>query len=195
MPILLSICVGIGLSAACGFRVFLPLFALGIAGKLGYVPLNDDFQWLASTPALVALGAATACEILAYFIPFVDHLLDTMASPMAVIAGVIATAAVLTNDTNPWLQWSLAIIAGGGVAAATQTSTVLLRGLSTLTTAGLGNPLFALGELVLSALVSILTILFPVMIAGLVLAVLLVVFLRIKRKNAIPASSLNQSRP
>lgn len=186
MPILLSLCVGIGLSAACGFRVFLPLFALGLANRFGDLPLHESFQWIGSTPALLALGTATVCEILGYFIPYVDHLLDTMASPMAILAGIIATAAVLSNDTNPWLQWSLAVIAGGGVAAATQTSTVLLRGLSTLTTGGLGNPLVALGELALSALVSVLAMLFPFLVAGSILIALTIASRSIIPKNPNP---------
>lgn len=191
MPILLSLCVGIGLSAACGFRVFLPLFALGLANRFGDLPLHESFQWISSTPALLALGTATICEILGYFIPYIDHLLDTMASPMAILAGVIATAAVLSNDTSPWLQWSLAVIAGGGVAAATQTSTVLLRGLSTLTTGGLGNPLVALGELILSAITSILTLLFPFVVAIVVIIGLLITLSWFKRRQPSPQGGIH----
>ncbi len=181
MALLLSLCVGIGLSAACGFRVFVPLFALGLAARFGHVPLHDHFQWLASTPALIALGTATLCEIFGYFLPFIDHVLDVMASPMAILAGIFVTAAAFTNDTNPWLQWSLAVIAGGGVAATAQFSTAFLRTLSTLTTGGIVNPLFALGEALLSAAVSVLTMLFPVVMGGLLLIFLFIVIRRLKR--------------
>lgn len=183
METLLSVCVGIGLSAACGFRVFVPLFALGLTARFGHVPLHAHFQWLASIPALTALGVATVCEILGYFIPFVDHLLDVMASPMAIIAGVFVTAAAFTNDSNPWLQWSLAVIAGGGVAATTQFSTAFIRALSTLTTGGIVNPLFALGEAILAAVVSVLAMLFPILVAGVIILTLTVTLRRFTRSK------------
>ena len=73
MEIFLSICVGVGLSAACGFRVFVPLLGLSIAAKLGMVHLGASFAWAGSTTAIVAFGVATVAEIAAYYIPWVDR--------------------------------------------------------------------------------------------------------------------------
>src|SRR5947199_7997150 len=139
METLLSICVGIGLSAACGFRVFVPLLVMSIAALSGHLTLAHGFEWIGSYPALVAFAVATCLEIAGYYIPWVDHLLDTIASPAAVVAGTIITASMVTN-TSPFLKWTLAIIAGGGVAGLVQGTTVLARGVSTTTTGGLGNP-------------------------------------------------------
>src|SRR6185503_12680871 len=119
METVLSICVGIGLSAACGFRIFVPLLALSIAALSGHVHLSSGFAWIGTTPALIALSVATALEIAAYYVPWLDHALDTIATPAAVIAGTMTTAALVT-DVSPFLKWTLAIIAGGGAAGLVQ---------------------------------------------------------------------------
>src|SRR6516225_5140167 len=138
---LLGIALGIGLSAACGFRVFVPLLALSLASISGHLTLAPGFAWIGSYPALVAFSVATCLEIAGYYIPWVDHLLDTIATPAAVVAGIIVTASMVTG-MSPFLKWSLAIIAGGGAAGLVQGTTVLTRGASTATTGGLANPLF-----------------------------------------------------
>ena len=171
MDVLIAICAGVGLAAACGFRVFLPLLALGVAAALGAVNPGESMRWIASPPALVALGVATVLEVGAYYVPWLDHLLDTIASPAAVAAGVVAAAAVLP-DTHPVVQWSAAVIAGGGSAGVVQAGTVLTRAVSGATTAGLGNPVVATLELVLSFLLAVLAIVVPILAGLLVLWVL-----------------------
>src|SRR6266568_2193185 len=127
METLLSICVGIGLSAACGFRVFVPLLVMSIAALSGHLTLAHGFEWIGSYPALVAFAVATCLEIAGYYIPWVDHLLDTVATPVAIIAGTLVSASMVT-DLSPFLKWTLAIIAGGGAAGMVQATTVLTRG-------------------------------------------------------------------
>lgn len=169
METLLSICLGIGLSAACGFRVFVPLLIMGIANRAGHLQLATGFDWMASDAALVAFGVATALEIAAYYVPWVDNLLDSIATPAAIVAGTIVTASVVTG-MSPMLKWSLAVIAGGGVAGVIQGATVITRGASSVTTGGLGNPIFATIELGGSVLVSILAIVLPVVALLVILA-------------------------
>ena len=115
METLLSICVGIGLAAACGFRVFVPLLLTSIAAMAGHVTLATHFQWIGTYPALITFSVATLLEVAGYYIPWVDHLLDTVATPAAIVAGTVLTASMLT-DVSPLLRWSLAVIAGGGSA-------------------------------------------------------------------------------
>ena len=86
METLIGVFIGIALSAACGFRVFVPLFVLGIAGRVGHVPLAGDFHWITSTVALIALGTATVVEIVAYYVPWLDHALDTIATCLLSVA-------------------------------------------------------------------------------------------------------------
>jgi hypothetical protein len=172
MEILTQIGLGIGLAAACGFRVFLPLALLSLAARAGIVPLATGFGWLASREALVVLVAACLAEIAAYYVPWVDHLLDTLATPAAVAAGVLASAAVLV-DLPPAVRWSVALVAGGGAAGLFQGTTVVARHASTLLTLGLGNFLVATAEAMLAVCVVALAILLPFAILFVVLGVAL----------------------
>jgi hypothetical protein len=160
VELLLPVSLGVGLAAAAGFRVFLPLLAMGLAVKGGYLPITDSFQWIATTPALVMLAVAAIAEVIAYYIPVFDNLLDGLATPTAVGAGIAMSYAVM-GDMPPMLKWTLAILAGGGAAAATQGATTILRGASTVTTAGLGNHALATTEIAGAVGMSLLAIVFP----------------------------------
>src|SRR6185437_11608047 len=162
MDVILSLCVGIGLSAACGFRVFVPLLILSIAARTGHVTLAPAFQWLGSDIALGTFAVATVLEIAGYYIPWFDHLLDVIATPAALTAGIIITASMV-GGMSPFLKWTLAVIAGGGAAGAVHATTALTRGFSTATTGGIGNPLFATIELGGSLVTSILAVVAPVL--------------------------------
>jgi hypothetical protein len=192
---LLSICLGIGLSAACGFRVFVPLLVMNLASLSGHLTLAPGFQWIGSYPALITFSVATVLEIAGYYIPWVDHLLDTIATPAAVIAGTIVTASMV-GGMSPFLKWTLAAIAGGGVAGLVQGTTVVTRGASTLTTGGLGNPMFATIELAGALVTSVLALVAPVLVVGLI-AVLLFVFGRklLRRFRAPRAASVPTAAP
>ena len=166
--LVLSICLGIGLSAACGFRVFVPLLGVSTAALAGHVGLSSGFEWVGTWPAFACFLTATALEIAAYYVPWIDNLLDSIATPAAVVAGTIVTASVVT-DMSPLMQWTLAIIAGGGTAGLVQTGTVALRGASTVTTGGTANFLVATGELIASVCTTVLALLLPIVCLGLVL--------------------------
>jgi hypothetical protein len=171
VEIFLSICLGIGLSAACGFRVFVPLLCLSLAAKFGHIPLTPTFAWIGTTPAIIAFSAATVAEITAYYIPWVDNALDSIAVPMATVAGVVATASVLT-DIDPFWRWTLAVIAGGGIATSTQLATTKARVASSLTTGGVANPVLATAESVSSTLLSVLAVIWPIVAFVLALLIL-----------------------
>lgn len=176
METAVSIALGIGLAAAAGFRVFVPLLALSIATLTGTIELSEGFAWIGSIPALIAFGTATLMEIAAYYIPWVDNVLDTIATPAAVVAGTIASASVIT-EISPLIKWILALIGGGGIAGLIQGATALTRAKSSVVTAGLGNPVVATVELggsivttVLSFLAPILTLILVLIVCGLVFA-------------------------
>lgn len=167
MEILLGIAVGIGLSAACGFRVFVPLLVMNLASQIGQLHLSPGFAWIGSSYATVAFGTATIVEALGYYTPWLDHVLDTVATPSAIIAGIVATASTVT-DLSPFLKWTLALIAGGGIAGLVQGTTVTLRAKSLLTTAGIGNPWVSTLELAGSVMTSLLAILAPILCLALI---------------------------
>jgi hypothetical protein len=154
--------IGIGLSAACGFRIILPFLVLSIVAINHVIALAPEFQWIATRPALIAFATAALLEIAAYYVPWLDNLLDTVATPLAVAAGTLATAAVV-SDIPPLLKWSVALLAGGGMAGIVQTGTVLLRGMSTVSTGGAGNFAIATAELAGGLLVTLLSLLVPLL--------------------------------
>ncbi len=163
----LSIALGIGLAAAVGLRVFLPLLVVSIAAYTGHLPLGSGFAWLGTVPALLMLSVAALLEILGYYIPGLDNLLDAIATPAALIAGTVVAAAVMT-ELPPTVKWATAVIAGGGAAGLTQGFTSLLRAKSTAATAGLGNHLISTGELLGALLLSLLALAAPLLAVGLV---------------------------
>ena len=163
METFLSFLAGLGLSAACGFRVFVPLLVVNIASHTGHLHLSRGFEWMGSEAALIAFATATVLEIAAYYIPWVDNLLDAVASPAAVIAGTLVTASLAT-DLSPFLKWTLAVIAGGGVAGLIQGTTVVTRGASSAGTGGLANPIVATAELGGSLITSLLSLIAPVLV-------------------------------
>lgn len=178
---LLGILIGIGLAAACGFRVFVPLLVMGGAARLGWFDVTPGFAWLASTPALAAFAVATVMEIAAAHVPWLDHVLDVVAAPLAVAAGALTMAGAL-GDAPPLLRWSFALIAGGGTAGLLHGLNAFLRLGSTATTAGFGNPLFAAVETFGSFVLAALSLLVP--LAGVVLAALLVLLgVRLRRRR------------
>jgi uncharacterized protein DUF4126 len=181
--IAVSIALGVGLAAAVGFRVFVPLLVASIGAYTGHLHLSESFAWLGTLPAVIALGVAAVAEVAAYYIPGVDHLLDVIMTPTAVIAGALVSAAVIV-DLPPLVKWVTAIIAGGGAAALTQSATALLRVKSTAVTAGFGNPVVASAELGSSLVISLLALAVPLLALGAVIVLVLLVFRRMRRARS-----------
>jgi hypothetical protein len=155
-----SVALGVALAAAVGFRVFLPMLVMSVAAHTGHLALGSGFGWLASAPALVMLSVAAVLEVLAYYIPVVDNLLDAIAAPAALLAGTLVSAAVMI-DLPPMVKWTTAVIAGGGAAGLTQGLTSLLRAKSTLVSGGVGNHVISTGELAAALTVSLLALIAP----------------------------------
>jgi hypothetical protein len=160
MDAVLAVLVGVGLAASCGFRVFVPFLVTSAAALGGYLDLAQSFDWLGTWTAFSAFAVATLVEILAYYVPWLDNLLDALTSPLAVIAGMVLFAASVTG-IDPFLKWTLAVIAGGGSAALVQGGTVLTRVASTATTGGLANFVVATVESLAGVFFSLISIVLP----------------------------------
>ena len=180
METILSLFLGIGLASAAGFRVFLPLFALSLASYFQIWDLNESWQWIGGIPALITLGIAMIAEIFAYYIPYVDNLLDTIAIPLAAIAGTATMASTLV-DINPMMTWVLAIIAGGGTATAMQGMTIVTRLASTVKTGGLANPVVSTAETGTAITLSSLAIFMPIIAFIVVIIIFVIVYLIYRR--------------
>jgi hypothetical protein len=171
MEIIIAFCIGITLSAACGFRIFVPPLIMSVGAIYFDLPLSNQFAWVATYPAMIAFGIATFIEILAYYIPVVDNLLDTVEIPTALAVGTLLTAATL-GDVNPILQWTIAIVAGGGAAGMTEGLTSVTRLTSTTVTGGMGNSFLSTTEALSSFVLSILALSVPIL-AGIVVIIVL----------------------
>ncbi|NLP56972.1 DUF4126 domain-containing protein [Lutibacter sp. B1] len=173
--IIVSILIGIGLAASVGFRIFVPLFALSLASYFNIIPLNESWQWVGSITAIITLGVATVFEILAYLITWFDNLLDTIAVPLAAVAGTAVMVATV-SDLDPALTWALAIIAGGGTAAAIKGTTSTTRLASTAGTAGIANPMISTVETGTSIFMSLISIFIPVLAIICIIAIFWILF-------------------
>jgi hypothetical protein len=190
----LSVGAGLALAAAAGFRVFVPLLAVSLAARSGWLNLSPSFEWLATDAASLALATATIIEIGAYYVPFLDNALDTLAAPVAVLVGMIAAASVLT-DLPPWLQYTIAIIGAGSTAGMVHASTSLLRLKSSAATAGLGNPILATLELFVSILIAVLALLAPFIALALVAVIVVVAARRFSARRLANARAAAESNP
>ena len=164
VQILLSLSLGLGLAAACGFRVFIPPLMMGVGSRLDLYKLEGSFVWVDDTWAIAIFAVATLLEIGGYFIPWIDNLLDAVATPAAIIGGIFVTSASLEGELDPSAQWTLSVIAGGSVSGVIQLGTVATRAISTGTTGGLANPIISL----LEAIASILCILISLFLVAII---------------------------
>jgi hypothetical protein len=180
--------LGISLSAAAGFRVFVPLLALSVASVVGHLDLPTDFDWVETPQALIVFAIACLLEISGYYVPWLDHLLDIVSTPAAIIAGTIVTAS-LAPEMNPLVQWTLALIAGGGTAGLTKGLMNILRLGSTGVSGGLTNPVLSTTELIIAIVLSVLAIALPVVAGIIVIGVLIIAIQRIWKFLSSKSSS------
>lgn len=172
--LLISICLGIGLAASVGFRIFLPLLVLSIATYYDVVPLQDSWQWIGQFPALMTIGIATILEILGYFIPWFDNVLDSIAIPLAAIAGTAVMLATMV-EVDTYIRWTLAIIAGGGTASIISIAAGSTRAASSASTGGLGNPIVATVETLGATALSVISVFVPILAAIIAVTTLVLV--------------------
>jgi hypothetical protein len=192
--LLTNIAMGIALSACAGFRVFIPMLAGALASRFGLINLSESMAWLASWPAIVLFGTAAVAEVVAYYIPFVDNLLDTIATPLSVGAGTVLAASILpVGDIDPALRWGVGLLAGGSAAGTIQLGTGLLRLFSSKATVGTGNAVVATSENAAAVSGSVLSLFIPVIVA--VLLLLLIGWIMVKLgRRLVPKKSLENKR-
>lgn len=176
-----AIALGIGLSASSGFRVFIPLLVASIAARVGLLPLGESFAWMGSIPAIICFGVAAITEVMAYYIPFVDNLLDTIATPLSVVAGTLLMTSVFPAETE-WIRWIMGFVVGGGAAASIQSVSTMSRITSTSFTGGFANPAVSTGEGIAATGFSIVSIFAPIIVAVTVI-IIIIILLRMSYKK------------
>lgn len=194
MSLLYSVAMGIALSASAGFRVFIPVLVTALAAQYQLIDLPQNMEWLGSWPAIIIFGMAAIIEVIAYYIPFVDNILDTIAAPLAVAAGtLIATSILPLENLDPAFRWGIGLIAGGSAAGTIQMGTGILRLFSSKATLGTGNAVVATGENAAASAGSILSLFMPVIIAlamvGLIIWIITRIFSRFMGRRSARESS------
>lgn len=194
MDVLLALGIGITLSAACGFRIFVPPLVMSLGAIYGDVQLGESFAWLGTYPALMGLAAATVVEVLAYYIPVVDNLLDSIEIPTAIAVGTLLMSASIggLTDIEPLLKWAIAIVVGGGTAGIVESFTVMTRAASTTMTGGAANPVMSTMEVLSAGVLSLLGILVPfiaVIVVFGVLAIAIKQLSKLFRQKSPPQNS------
>ena len=174
-----SLLAAFGLSGAAGLNAWIPLLAVGLLGRAGQLELADGYDWLESTPALIALGAAFVLDFVGDKVPAVDSLLHAAGTVVHPAAGAIVFAGPteLPTDAPSIVLFAL----GAGVAGSLHATRATVRPVSTTMTAGAGNPALSLGEDIVSAVLSVVAVLVPILGAICLLVVVVVAVLLWRR--------------
>ena len=174
-----SICAAFGLSAASGLNAWLPLFAGALLNRVDVVELAEPFDELSSTAAIVVLGVLTAADFVGDKIPAVDHILHAIGTVVAPISGAVMFTGQTGVDTD--MPTIVALLLGGGTAESVHAGRAAVRPLSTVSTAGSGNPVLSLLEDAGSALLVVVAFIVPVLAFLLVVGLLVAIFLAWRR--------------
>lgn len=194
MDLITAVCMAVGLSAACGFRVFVPMFVISLAAHGGQLSLGSSFEWMGSDMAMVVFGLATALEIGAYYLPWLDNMLDSVATPAAVVAGAVTSASCLSGHSE-LMGWVAAAITGGGIAGGVQAMTVVTRLTSLATTGGAANPVVSTVEATTSTVMSIIAVAIPLLVILFVLGFGYMAYRIVRRRRRKREQTMMQQQP
>jgi hypothetical protein len=169
-----GLATGLGLSSSAGLNAYLPLLIVSLVARFtDWIMLNEPWSALTNGWIIALLAVLLAVEVVADKIPAVDHVNDVIQTFVRPLAGAILFAASsnVVADIHPVLAMACGLVVAGGVHVVKATA----RPVVTATTAGVGNPIVSTIEDVTSALVALLSILIPTLIALLLLLLLVVV--------------------
>jgi uncharacterized protein DUF4126 len=106
-----DIAIAAALAWGSGLRAYAVVFAVGLAGALGWVELPEHLRLLQHPLVLGASGLMTAVEFFADKIPWLDSVWDTVHSFIRIPAGAALAAAVF-GDAGSAVALSAAILGG-----------------------------------------------------------------------------------
>jgi len=160
----------LGLSGAAGLNAYVPLLALGLLDRAGYVQLQTSYEWLASPWALGIIALIGLVDFVGDKVPGVDHALHTLGGLVPPVAGAVVFASQhnLLGNVSPVLS----LVAGFVVAGGFHATRSAVRPMATATTAGVGNPVVSFMEDVTSVVLSVVAVFAP--LVGVVLLFVLV---------------------
>lgn len=171
-----------GLSSAAGLNAYIPLLAVGLLNRFGYINLQEPWALLSSTLVLIGIAALALVDFIADKVPAVDHVVHAIGALIYPVAGAIVFASQnnIVTDIHPLLGLGVGFLTAGGFHA-TRTA---IRPVATATTAGFANPVLSFIEDLLSLVLSILAFFAPVIAFALfvlLLALIIISWRRIRR--------------
>jgi len=164
MNAITPILMGVSLAACAGLRAFLPLLALGVGVRMGWMPVQPWLEWAGSNEALITFGVATLLELLADKVPVLDHALDTFHTFARPVAGALVAMGAF-SQVSPEYATVLGIILGAPIAGGFHLAKAGTRVVSTTTTAGFGNPVLSIIEDIVAFVGVVMALLAPVLAA------------------------------
>ncbi|GGM18808.1 hypothetical protein GCM10007977_020130 [Dactylosporangium sucinum] len=173
---------GLGLATSAGLNAYIPLLAIGVLARYTeLITLPSNWQWMENGWTILIVAALLAIEFVADKVPIVDHVNDVIQTFVRPTAGGLAFGAASSASTvtvtdpgsffssNQWIP----IVVGGAVSLGVHGMKAASRPVINATTAGFGAPVASTIEDGISAVLSLVAIILPV----LVLFFLLLMFL------------------
>ena len=188
---LFGIMSAFGLSASAGLNAYIPLLVVGvIAHYTNWIKLAAPYDLLANPWILILVGVLLIIEMLADKIPAVNHINDIIQTIFRPAAGAIvfAASAHVVTGINPVLALACGLLVAGSVHTV---KSVAIRPAVTATTGGAANVPVSLAEDGVATLLSILSIVIPVLVGILLIVVVALIiwaFWRraVRKQPAIP---------
>lgn len=177
-----GILAAFGLSGAAGLNAWLPLLAIGVGDRAGWVDLDSPYDALSSTPGLIVVGLLLVLDLIGDKVPALDSALHAIGLVIAPASGAVLFAAQtdVTSDLNPAVGALLGALTAGGL----QAGRAAVRPFVTASTAGIGNPAVSAAEDGISLLMTLLAFVLPVLAFLLVVAALgLVIWLVLRARR------------
>jgi hypothetical protein len=169
---------GITLAAPAGVNAYIPLLAVAVAERLGWLHLNAPYDVLGSWWVIAVIAVLLAVEVVADKIPAVDHVNDviqTVVRPAA--GGLLAVSASGEGTVSPVLLLVAGVLIAGGVHAVKASA----RPVVNVSTAGTGAPVVSTLEDIGAAIMTVLALLVPVLAAVLIIAIVVLAIVLIRR--------------
>jgi hypothetical protein len=165
-----GILAAFGLSGAAGFNAWLPLLAVGLGDRAGWVNLDSPYDALSSVPGLIVVALLFVLDLIGDKVPALDSVLHAIGLVIAPASGAVLFAAQtdVTSDLNP----AVGALLGALTAGSLQAGRAAVRPFVTASTAGIGNPTVSAAEDGTALVMTVLAFALPVLAFLLVVVVL-----------------------
>ena len=160
----MELLTALGLSIPAGLNAYIPLLAVSLAQQFGWLELKEPFNVMGEWWMIAIIAVLLVIEIVADKVPAVDHINDVIQTFIRPTAGAVAFAAStsVVSEMSPVFALAMGLLVAGGIHTV---KSVAVRPVLTATTGGAANVPVSMAEDAISTILSILSIVVPVVIA------------------------------